>query len=134
MTESRLDTRKVQYPRRDGVGGTSTPSKKANVSTSRPSSPQELVNGNAVLAAALQKKIARKRKIPTPSAEPEPPPPPPPPPVVSTCLCFSFIYLFYLTYIRVFIFIYFFFLPSQLFLFKPALAKILCQKIELLYI
>ncbi|XP_014274750.1 histone acetyltransferase Tip60 [Halyomorpha halys] len=79
VTESRLDTRKVQYPRRDGgVGGTSTPSKKANVPTSRPSSPQELVNGNAVLAAAVQKKISRKRKAPTPSIEPEQPPPPPP--------------------------------------------------------
>lgn len=75
VTESRLDTRKVQYPRRDGPGGSSTPSKKApsNVPTSRPSSPQELVNGNAVLAAALQKKISRKRKAPP--SEPEPPPP-----------------------------------------------------------
>ncbi|XP_074039443.1 histone acetyltransferase Tip60 isoform X2 [Leptinotarsa decemlineata] len=73
VTEESLDTRKVHFPRKD-VGGTntgvSTP-KKVQMGTgsiSRPSSPVnniELVNGNAVLAAALQKRINRKRKGPT---------------------------------------------------------------------
>lgn len=75
VTEDRLDTRKVQFPRRDGqMGGTgmSTPKKIGGsatgtlpANTSRPASPinSELVNGSAVLAAALQKKMNRKRKI-----------------------------------------------------------------------
>lgn len=79
MTEEYLDTRKVQFPRKDGTAtgqntGATTPKKHlsnivSNVSvTSRPSSPKldndnELVNGSAVMAAALQKKINRKRKV-----------------------------------------------------------------------
>ncbi|KOB64922.1 Histone acetyltransferase, partial [Operophtera brumata] len=88
--ESWLDTRKVQFPRRDGTvtGGTTTP-KKTHIGSgggmmpsfiiqamtseprqliSRPASPTlahepaSLVNGGAVLAAALQKKMNRKRK------------------------------------------------------------------------
>ncbi|XP_045774019.1 histone acetyltransferase Tip60 isoform X3 [Maniola jurtina] len=87
--ESWLDTRKVQFPRRDGsglTGGTTTP-KKTHIGSgggvmpnflstpgeprqlvSRPASPtlghdsSSLVNGGAVLAAALQKKMNRKRK------------------------------------------------------------------------
>ncbi|XP_052750754.1 histone acetyltransferase Tip60 isoform X5 [Galleria mellonella] len=78
--ETWLDTRKVQFPRRDGAptGGTTTP-KKTHIGSgglpgeprqliSRPASPTlghdstSLVNGGAVLAAALQKKINRKRK------------------------------------------------------------------------
>lgn len=84
VNEDRLDTRKVQYPRRDGTStgtGVSTPNRKIggggnlNVphsTSSRPSSPinSELVNGNAVLAAALQKKISRKRKAPSVNNEP----------------------------------------------------------------
>lgn len=105
VSEEALDTRKVQFPRRDGNTGTgvSTPKKthiggggvgappsggggptpgggsvvasssappSLVVSTpvgapvSRPASPvtTELVNGSAVLAAAIQKKINRKRK------------------------------------------------------------------------
>ncbi|XP_050550336.1 histone acetyltransferase Tip60 isoform X8 [Spodoptera frugiperda] len=90
--ESWLDTRKVQFPRRDGVstGGTTTP-KKTHIGSgggvmpnfisvvageprqlvSRPASPtlgndsSSLVNGGAVLAAALQKKMNRKRKAPS---------------------------------------------------------------------
>ncbi|XP_045526647.1 histone acetyltransferase Tip60 isoform X5 [Pieris brassicae] len=86
VEESWLDTRKVQFPR-DGAptGGTTTP-KKTHIGSgggvmptfiigieprqliSRPASPtlghdsSSLVNGGAVLAAALQKKINRKRK------------------------------------------------------------------------
>lgn len=74
VTEEDLDTRKVQFPRRDGTQtgastGVTTPKKLLSVtgSASRPTSPQpgagEVVNGNAVLAAALQKKINRKRKV-----------------------------------------------------------------------
>lgn len=74
VTEEDLDTRKVQFPRRDGTQtgastGVTTPKKHLSVtgSVSRPTSPQpvggEMVNGNAVLAAALQKKINRKRKV-----------------------------------------------------------------------
>jgi histone acetyltransferase HTATIP len=70
VTEERLDTRKVQFPRRDGpsqIGGTGTPKKLGGGnSLSRPASPpggpEIQLNGNAVLAAALQKKISRKRK------------------------------------------------------------------------
>lgn len=93
VTEEDLDTRKVQFPRRDGTQtGASTgvttpkrhvPSASASSggvgsavagsygSVSRPNSPQpaataansEVVNGNTVLAAALQKRINRKRKV-----------------------------------------------------------------------
>ncbi|XP_044749481.1 histone acetyltransferase Tip60 isoform X2 [Coccinella septempunctata] len=74
VTEEYLDTRKVHFPRRDGTSntGVSTPKKiHFGEVNSRPSSPipapsQEILNGNAVLAAALQKKInSRKRKVPT---------------------------------------------------------------------
>ncbi|XP_017786166.1 PREDICTED: histone acetyltransferase Tip60 isoform X2 [Nicrophorus vespilloides] len=70
VTEDLLDTRKVHFPRRDCVinTGVSTP-KRAPVGTggqsvSRPSSPVtgELVNGSAVLAAALQKRINNNKK------------------------------------------------------------------------
>ncbi|KAJ8922803.1 hypothetical protein NQ315_007838, partial [Exocentrus adspersus] len=74
VTEESLDTRKVHFPRKDGGSntGVSTP-KKVQIGSgggtmSRPSSPintPELLNGNAVLAAALQKRINRKRKGPT---------------------------------------------------------------------
>lgn len=68
VTEDCLDTRKVQFPRKDGVistgqntTGVTTP--KRLISTSRPASPIEMpVNGNTVLAAAIQKRISRKRK------------------------------------------------------------------------
>lgn len=75
MTEDCLDTRKVQFPRKDGTTtgqntGVTTPKKQialpAIPNQSRPSSPvsgNELINGSAVLAAALQKKISRKRKV-----------------------------------------------------------------------
>ncbi|KAG5883135.1 hypothetical protein JTB14_030965 [Gonioctena quinquepunctata] len=72
VTEESLDTRKVHFPRKDVGGsntGVSTP-KKIQIGgggISRPSSPinnTELLNGNAVLAAALQKRINRKRKGP----------------------------------------------------------------------
>ncbi|KOX74812.1 Histone acetyltransferase Tip60 [Melipona quadrifasciata] len=66
VMEDCLDTRKVQYPRRDGTTpgtGAATPKKQA---PSRPPSPSSLsnepVNGSAVLQAALQKKMSRKRK------------------------------------------------------------------------
>ncbi|XP_072753936.1 histone acetyltransferase Tip60 [Anoplolepis gracilipes] len=66
VMEASLDTRKVQYPRREGTTpgtGAATPKKQA---VSRPPSPcsvsNEPVNGNAVLQAALQKKMSRKRK------------------------------------------------------------------------
>ncbi|XP_043477376.1 histone acetyltransferase Tip60 [Leptopilina heterotoma] len=67
VTEDCLDTRKVQYPNRDVTApgtGAATPKKQTQ---SRPPSPiiinSEPVNGSAVLQAALQKKIAsRKRK------------------------------------------------------------------------
>jgi histone acetyltransferase HTATIP len=78
VTEERLDTRKVQYPRKDGLTtgtagtGASTPNRKAEnisiLSQSRPASPLSIPptvqnNDATVLSAALQKKIARKRKI-----------------------------------------------------------------------
>jgi len=78
VPEEDLDTRKVIFPRKDGIAtgqnttGMSTP--KRLISTSRPTSPihQHIpdvqVNGSAVLAAALQKKINRKRKAPSISA------------------------------------------------------------------
>lgn len=80
VPEEDLDTRKVQFPRKDGLTtgqnttGVSTP--KRLISTSRPTSPVHhhipdvQVNGSAVLAAALQKKINRKRKAPSISAPP----------------------------------------------------------------
>lgn len=80
VTEEDLDTRKVQFPRRDGTQtstGVTTPKKHqmhlllSGNTASRPSSPpttpihgtSEVVNGNAVLQAALQKKMNRKRKV-----------------------------------------------------------------------
>lgn len=77
VTDEYLDTRKVQFPRRDGTQtgqntGVTTPNKKQlNIisgSISRPTSPivpNEIVNGSAVLAAALQKKLNRKRRVPS---------------------------------------------------------------------
>ncbi|KAG4065784.1 hypothetical protein HA402_012462 [Bradysia odoriphaga] len=81
VTEDFLDTRKVQFPRKDGTTtgqntGVTTPKKHVlNMSSatipiqSRPTSPisssEQLVNGSAVLAAALQKKNNRKRKVVT---------------------------------------------------------------------
>ncbi|XP_034240909.1 histone acetyltransferase Tip60 isoform X2 [Thrips palmi] len=73
VSVDRLDTRKVQYPRRDGQPGTgvNTPKKTSILGTnsigssSRPTSPvsDPLTNGGgAALAAALQKKIVHKRK------------------------------------------------------------------------
>ncbi|XP_055715274.1 histone acetyltransferase Tip60 [Phlebotomus papatasi] len=78
VSEDFMDTRKVQFPRKDGSTtgqntGVTTPKKQPTVpttgNTSRPVSPvtpsSELVNGSAVLAAALQKKMNRKRKLST---------------------------------------------------------------------
>lgn len=91
VTEESLDTRKVHFPRRDGGSntGVSTP-KKVHIggggpigSTSRPSSPisgSELVNGSAVLAAALQKRINKKRKGPSMESEDSQDAPTPMPP------------------------------------------------------
>lgn len=84
MTDEYLDTRKVQFPRKDGTAtgtntGVSTPKRiiPSISNLSRPSSPvssttpsNELVNGNAVLAAALQKRMSRKRKNTTPPEAP----------------------------------------------------------------
>ncbi|XP_066141478.1 histone acetyltransferase Tip60 [Euwallacea fornicatus] len=87
VTEESLDTRKVHFPRKDvGPGtGVTTPKKiligsgissgmNSSAQASRPSSPiistnSELLNGNAVLAAALQKKMNRKRKGPSLESE-----------------------------------------------------------------
>lgn len=74
VSEDYLDTRKVQFPRRDGTAtgqntGVTTPKKFSHSVTgpvSRPTSPvatNEILNGSAVLAAALQKKMNRKRKL-----------------------------------------------------------------------
>lgn len=80
VPERLLDTRKVQFPRKDGTTtghntGVTTPKKLVQNSSgpfaansSRPTSPKseidsELVNGNTVMAAALQKKMNRKRKV-----------------------------------------------------------------------
>lgn len=82
VTEDHLDTRKVQFPRKDGTAtgqntGVTTPKRfisnsmgplGSNSTTSRPTSPKaeienDLVNGNTVMAAAIQKKINRKRKV-----------------------------------------------------------------------
>lgn len=86
VREDDLDTRKVQFPRKDGMAtgqntttGVSTP-KQRLISTSRPTSPINLqtpevqLNGNAVLAAALHKKFNRKRKTPSISTSAPPPP------------------------------------------------------------
>ncbi|XP_026292645.1 histone acetyltransferase Tip60 isoform X1 [Frankliniella occidentalis] len=93
VSVERLDTRKVQYPRRDGQPGTgvNTPKKTTILGSnsigpsSRPTSPisDPLTNGGgAALAAALHKKINRKRKgttendvplTPTPVPIPTPP-------------------------------------------------------------
>ncbi|XP_055380164.1 histone acetyltransferase Tip60 [Condylostylus longicornis] len=71
VSEEYLDTRKVQFPRRDATAttastGVTTPKRILSIpgSVSRPASPtnSEIVNGNTVLAAALQKKINRKRR------------------------------------------------------------------------
>ena len=74
VTEDFLDTRKIHFPRKDGtqVGtGLNTPKKIGGTTgSSRPSSPLAAssasdltVNGSALLAAALQKRNGRKRKI-----------------------------------------------------------------------
>lgn len=80
VVEEDLDTRKVQFPRRGDITqsstGVTTPKKHQmhlllGNATSRPSSPpttpihasSEVLNGSAVLQAALQKKINRKRKV-----------------------------------------------------------------------
>ena len=75
VTEDFLDTRKIHFPRKDGTQapgtGLSTPKKIGGTTgSSRPSSPLAAssasdltVNGSALLAAALQKRNGRKRKI-----------------------------------------------------------------------
>jgi len=76
VLEDFLDTRKIQFPRKDGTQagtGLSTPKKlgaSGTTGSSRPSSPLAAssasdltVNGSALLAAALQKRNGRKRKI-----------------------------------------------------------------------
>lgn len=76
VTEEYMDTRKVQFPRKDGAvtgqnTGVTTPKRiisNSNSTISRPTSPKaendtDLVNGNTVMAAAIQKKISRKRKV-----------------------------------------------------------------------
>lgn len=80
MPEEYLDTRKVQFPRKDGGTGqntgVTTPKRPPpitapvflNLTSSRPTSPKadaenDLVNGNSVMAAAIQKKMNRKRKV-----------------------------------------------------------------------
>ena len=73
VSEEFLDTRKIQFPRKDGTQagtGLSTPKKiSGTTGSSRPSSPcavsgslDVMVNGSALLAAALQKRNGRKRK------------------------------------------------------------------------
>lgn len=70
VPEEYLDTRKVQFPRKDGLAtgqntGVTTPKRIPIGERSRPASPvlpPDILNGGAVLAAALQKKINRKRK------------------------------------------------------------------------
>jgi histone acetyltransferase HTATIP len=77
VSEDCLDTRKVQFPRKDGNGqntnGISTPR------NTRPPSPSDgsTVNGSAVLAAAIQKRMNRKKKN-------LPPTPAPPTPIPET--------------------------------------------------
>lgn len=90
VSEDFLDTRKIQFPRKDGtqVGtGLSTPKKVGGTTgSSRPSSPLGVsgasdltVNGSALLAAAIQKRNGRKRKIGD-KEEPSPGAPVPIPP------------------------------------------------------
>ncbi|CAB3371095.1 Hypothetical predicted protein [Cloeon dipterum] len=96
VTEERLDTRKVQFPRKDGASsqsGLQTP--KTRVESTAPSRPEtppntpgELVNGNA-LAAALNKKLTRKRKMPSIEAEVAPEVVVPPPIIGSGALVTS---------------------------------------------
>ncbi|KXJ79528.1 histone acetyltransferase Tip60 isoform X1 [Aedes albopictus] len=70
VPEEYLDTRKVQFPRKEGLTtgqntGVTTPKRIPIGERSRPASPvlpPDILNGGAVLAAALQKKINRKRK------------------------------------------------------------------------
>ncbi|CAL4106675.1 unnamed protein product, partial [Meganyctiphanes norvegica] len=72
VDEDRLDTRKIQYPRRDlassGTTGLNTP-KKSTTNSSRPTSPilgnDQMITGPSVLAALQQKqqKNNRKRKL-----------------------------------------------------------------------
>lgn len=64
--ESSLDTRKVQFPRRDGTTtgqntGVTTPRRFAT--SPRTDGEGEVVNGSSVMAAALHKKMNRKRKV-----------------------------------------------------------------------
>lgn len=96
VAETWLDTRKVQFPRRDGAPPPGTPTqKKTHIGSgggimpssiineprqllSRPASPTyneppSMVNGGAVLAAALQKKMNRKRKTNSTESEDGPP-------------------------------------------------------------
>lgn len=80
VPEEYLDTRKVQFPRKDGGAtgqstGVTTPKRfvpnsigQLGANSSRPTSPKnendgDLVNGNTVMAAAIQKKMNRKRKV-----------------------------------------------------------------------
>lgn len=74
VPEEYLDTRKIQFPRKDGTQagtGLSTPKKVGGTTgSSRPSSPLAAssaadltVNGSVLLAAAIQKRNGRKRKI-----------------------------------------------------------------------
>lgn len=66
VTESNLDTRKVQYPRKDGTTtgqntGITTPNKR--LGSSPRTEADDLLNGSSVMAAALQKRTTRKRKV-----------------------------------------------------------------------
>lgn len=66
VPESFLDTRKVQFPRRDGTTtgqntGVTTPRRFAT--SPRTDGEGEVVNGSSVMAAALHKKMNRKRKV-----------------------------------------------------------------------
>lgn len=58
----------LQTPKKIGGGGGGAPPS-SRPSTPPPNTPGELVNGSAVLAAALQKKLTRKRKAPSIEAE-----------------------------------------------------------------
>lgn len=65
VTENCLDTRKVQYPRKDGTTtgqntGISTPKR---LGSSPRTDVDELLNGTSIMTAALQKKSSRKRKV-----------------------------------------------------------------------
>lgn len=77
MTEDRLDTRKVQYPRKDGssasVAGLSTPKRPqagVSVTSSRPASPVTFETNSdvpiinpAFTQIEQHKKIARRKKL-----------------------------------------------------------------------